>query len=148
MESMKHTFLFYPGNWNARGTYIDNQGKSVESEGKITIIHHEDVWVKDGTMKILGDNPLEFANHYEIVPFEKDGLTTTWCSRNSSFGTLYGVFAVVGDSILSAFSSEDGTSTGMEFHRQIETDRYDNRGVLFHEGLMVSSWAMMLSRKD
>jgi hypothetical protein len=148
MDSKRHTFLFYPGTWIATGTYSDNQGKPVESQGKITIIHHDEVWLHDGSMKVYGENPVEFANHYEVVPFGGDGLTTTWCSRNPSLGTLYGVYAVVGDSILSAFSSEDGVSTGMEYLRQIETNQYDNRGVLFHEGLMLSSWAMELKLQE
>jgi len=148
METTRHTFLFHPGTWHALGTYIDNQGKTVAAEGTVSIIHQGDLWVNEGSIKVLGENRLEFLNHYEIVPFERDGLTTTWCSRNPSLGTLYGVFAVVGDSILSAFSSEDGASTGMEYLRQLEPEQYENRGVLFHEGLMVSSWAMELRKHE
>ena len=39
-------------------------------------------------------------------------------------------------------------SSGMEFFKRISTDAYENRGILLHEGLRISSWELDLTKRD
>ncbi len=145
---MKHTFLLTQSKWHASGVYTDENGTTSPAETEISTTHLEELWVNEGTMEVTGDNPAVFQNRYEIVPLAKGALTTTWKSTSPSIGVLYGIFSIVGDSILSAYCSDDGLYSGMEFFRQVSADTYENRGILLHEGLRVSSWELDLTRRD
>ena len=89
---------------------------------------------------------MRVENIYEIVPFERGSDSTTWRSINPDLGTLVGTFAVVGDSILSAFRTEDGSFYGTEYLKNVDPDTYANRGVLLHKGKIVSSWSATVTR--
>ena len=145
---MKHTFLLTQGRWHASGVYTDENGTTNPAEAEVTITHFDDLWVNEGTMEVSGDPPSVVKNRYEIIPLVKGSLTTTWKSTNPAIGVLYGIFSIVGDSILSAYCSDDGSYSGMEFLRQVSQDAYENRGILLHEGLRVSSWELGLTRRD
>jgi len=145
---MKHTFLLCPGRWSARGVYSDERGVSAPAEAELIVTHLDDLWLNEGSMTVHGAIETVFRNRYEIVPLADGACTTTWKSTNPATGVLYGIFSVVGDSILSAYCSDDGTYSGMEYLRQVSPDVYENRGILLHEGLHVSSWVMDLTRRD
>lgn len=144
---MKHTFLLTQGKWSASGVYTDEEGVTAPAEAELTITHLGDLWLNEGTMRVEGGTSV-FTNRYEIVPLAKGTLTTTWKSTNPAIGVLYGIFSIVGDSILSAYCSDDGSYSGMEYLRQVSTDAYENRGIMLHEGMRVSSWEMDLTRRD
>ncbi len=145
---MKHTFLLTQGRWSASGVYTDEEGVTASAEAELTITHLGDLWLNEGSMTVQGDTTSVMTNRYEIVPLAKGSLTTTWKSTNPAIGVLYGIFSIVGDSILSAFCSDDGSYSGMEYLRQVSTDAYENRGIMLHEGMRVSSWEMDLTRRD
>ncbi|HPR56672.1 MAG TPA: hypothetical protein PLV84_16190 [Deltaproteobacteria bacterium] len=145
---MKHTFLLTQGRWIASGVFTDENGSASPAEAEVAITHLSDLWLNEGSMKVSGENALVIRNRYEIVPFAKGSLTTTWKSTNPAIGVLYGIFSIVGDSILSAYCSDDGSYSGMEYLRQVTPDAYENRGILLHEGLRVSSWELDLTRRD
>ncbi|HOS97841.1 MAG TPA: hypothetical protein PLR71_11295 [Deltaproteobacteria bacterium] len=145
---MKHTFLLTQGRWSASGVYTDEEGVTTPAEAELTITHLGDLWLNEGSMTVQGDTTAVMTNRYEIVPLAKGALTTTWKSTNPAIGVLYGIFSIVGDSILSAFCSDDGSYSGMEYLRQVSTDAYENRGIMLHEGMRVSSWEMDLTKRD
>jgi hypothetical protein len=145
---MNHTFLLSQGRWSGSGMFTDENGSSSPAEAEVAITHMEDLWLNEGSMKVLGENTSVFTNRYEIVPLPAGSLTTTWKSTNPVIGVLYGIFSIVGDSILSAFCSDDGSYSGMEFFKRISTDAYENRGILLHEGLRISSWELDLTKRD
>jgi hypothetical protein len=145
---MNHTFLLSQGRWSGSGMFTDENGSSSPAEAEVTITHMDDLWLNEGSMKVLGEKTSVFINRYEIVPLPAGSLTTTWKSTNPVIGVLYGIFSIVGDSILSAFCSDDGSYSGMEFFKRISTDAYENRGILLHEGLRISSWELDLTKRD
>jgi hypothetical protein len=145
---MKHTFLLAQGKWTSSGVFADEQGNSSPAEADVTITHLDGLWLNEGTLTVLAAKPMAFTTRYEIVPLSKGSLTTTWKSTNPAIGVLYGIFSTVGDSILSAFCSEDGANSGMEYFRQVSTDAYENRGLLLHEGMRTSSWELDLTKRD
>lgn len=146
IRKMGHHFLFQEGSWNASGFYRDGEGNTVQLSGMTTIEHQDDLWVNEGFMEIEGDTPVRIRNRYEIIPFERGSDSTTWRSENPSLGPLAGSFAVVGDSILSAFRSPDGLYYGTEYLKSINPDTYANRGVLMTRGKIISSWSATLTR--
>ena len=145
---MRHTFLLTQGRWSGSGVYTDESGVTSPAEAELTITHLGDLWLNEGTMAVEGEKTSVITNRYEIVPLAKGALTTTWKSTNPAIGVLYGIFSIVGDSILSAYCSDDGSYSGMEYLRQVSTDAYENRGIMLHEGMRVSSWEMDLTKRD
>ncbi|RYD06768.1 hypothetical protein N752_03570 [Desulforamulus aquiferis] len=55
-------------------------------------------------MKLLLDNPIQFENRYEIIPFNKD--FTNWQSFNPALGELVGKFMLIEDTILSTYTAK------------------------------------------
>jgi hypothetical protein len=143
---VKHTYLLEEGRWIAAGTYIDDSGERIRAGGETTTVHQQDVWLHEGSLRIMLAKPTEFANRYEVAPLAPDALLTTWVSDNPTLGKLHGTFVIVTDSILSRYQSENGLYQGFECLVQIDTATYSNRGVLLHNGSRVSSWALTLSR--
>ncbi len=144
--STDHTFLFCEGLWVAEGLCTDQYGESRPCTGKTRITHAETAWALEGVMTLPGDPAQEFRNQYEVAPFEPNEDSTTWRSVNPAIGLLHGVFAVVGDSILSRFISACGNFIGVEAMRLVSPTEYTVRGALFYRDERLSSWAMELRR--
>lgn len=98
-------------------------------------------------MRLIGTPPVEFTNDYTVTPFAPEALATAWTSHNPALGRLDGRFALVGDSILSTFRSEDGAHSGTEALQMIDADRYLGRGVLYRDGAFFSAWIVELRRR-
>ena len=146
IKKMGHRFLFEEGTWIAAGFFRNGDGDTLHLYGRTEIIHKDDRWINHGIMEIEGDVPIRVENVYEIVPFERGSDATTWRSENSDLGTLVGTFAVVGDSILSAFRTLDGSFYGTEYLKNVDPDTYASRGVLLRKGKIVSSWSATITR--
>lgn len=146
IKKMGHRFLFEEAVWIAAGFFRDGDGNTWHLSGRTTIVHHDDRWINTGIMEIEGDTPMRIENIYKIVPFERGSDATTWRSENPDLGTLVGTYAVVGDSILSAFRTEEGSFYGTEYIKNVDPDTYANRGVLLHHGKIVSSWSTTITR--
>jgi hypothetical protein len=142
---MGHTFLFEEGCWKAEGFFRDAEGRTVTLSGETRVIHGEKHWIMEGFMEIEGEVPRRIENRYVIEPFN-GGDITSWSSENPALGKLEGTFTVVGDSILSHFTGDDGACTGMEYLRFIGGEVYINRGALISAGDLVSSWSVTLRR--
>ncbi len=145
---MKHTFLFEEGLWRAEGIYLDGTNTVLQAEGTITITHEKDLWINEGSLKLLLPQPAQFQNRYEIVPFEGDKDCTNWKSLNPVIGTLLGRIVLVDDSLISVYESEDRHYTGSEYLLQISQNLYKNRGFAFKDEERISSWAVELTRME
>lgn len=144
---MVHTFLFQEGKWKAKGELLDEKGVSSLVVGEVNVYHTSHLWVSDGVMKNTNPPFREIHNRYEITPFEDSNEETTWFSLNPAIGHLMGRFVIVGDSILSFFTSEDNTYKGFEYLLQTDHNTYNNRGVLYREGERLSSWSITLCKE-
>ncbi len=144
---MEHTYIFSEGSWVAHGTYFGMDGKPVPLEGISRIIHSATLWRNDSTMKILQPSPVEYLNVYEIQPFH-DKDWTTWRSHHPALGYLKGKFMVVGECILSGYSSENGLYSGTETLIQISPSQYRSWGMSFKSGEKLSSWMSILTKKS
>jgi hypothetical protein len=146
MTAVRHTFLFDEAAWTARGHFTDAEGFARAVDGSADIAHGADTWTNRSVMRLLSDPPVAFASDYRITPFAPGAPATAWESHTPTMGRMLGRFAVVGDSILSTFTSEDGSHAGAESLQMVEADRYLGRGVLYRNGDFFSAWVVELRR--
>lgn len=144
MGQTEHTYLFRPGVWSADGFYRDDEGREFPVRGETVIRHSEGKWLLEGTMCLFGDEQKSFSNNYEIDPFGGEKQSTSWVSYNPATGSMTGRFAVIEDTILSEFSSNDNRFSGAEAIRQVNRQTYRSRGALFEGDRLISSWSVML----
>ena len=143
---VEHTYLFEEGTWDAEGIFTDGSGSQLPLEGAVTVSHSAEGWLLSGTMQVQSDPPLEVENHYVVRPIEGEEIETTWTAHNPELGRLEGRFTIIEDSLVSTFSSPDGTLHGTEVLVQVDADSYENRGVLYQEQQLISTWAVSLTR--
>jgi len=144
---MTHTFLFAPGIWSGAGTFWTEDGHALPAEGRTEITHRADCWLLAGTLRVLSSPPVEFVNHYFIVPPGPDAISTKWTSENSAIGKLKGSFSIVGPSIVSLYHCEGGAGYyGTEHLMQLDPDHYEACGVLLLDERRLSSWRVALTR--
>jgi hypothetical protein len=143
---VKHTYIFEEGIWSASGEFTDENGMTLPATAETRTTYHADMWIHEGTMRLAQSDGFEVMNRYEITPPMPGSTVLRWVSYNPALGKLSGYFAVVADAILSSYSSEDGTFTGLEYLVQLTPDRYTNRGILMQDERRISSWAMDISR--
>ncbi|CAH0119522.1 MULTISPECIES: hypothetical protein [unclassified Paenibacillus] len=143
---MKHSYLFEEGHWKATGRYYDQEGNQVEVYAETTIRHMEKEWILDGYMELQSEHPVKIFNTYSIDPIPARAEFTTWTSENPALGTLSGKFMMIGDTILSAYVSENGLYSGSECLVKINDRQYANRGFAFHGEMKLSSWEVTLER--
>lgn len=144
-----HTFLFEEGLWAAKGEYVDEAGDRSALEGETRVTHRPGTWLNEGRMRIVRDGTqVDIENRYRIVPFADGADFTSWESDNPALGRLRGHFIVVGNAILSSCATADRLYTGTEFLLQEAPGRYLNRGAMFSPEGRISSWSVILTRKD
>ena len=141
-----HTYLFEEGTWDVEGIFTDADGNPLPLEGAVTVTHTEENWTVCGNMLVQGDPPIEFENHTLIVPFAEGRIETTWTSFNPELGELEGRFTLIEDTLFATFRNADGSLHGSEVLVQVDADSYENRGLLYQEGVLISTWAASLSR--
>lgn len=143
---MKHTYLFKEGKWSAKGFYYDDAVTKAQIESHTFITHEIGIWVLDGSMKLLTNEPIEFSNRYEIIPFKNGSDMTSWKSYNPALGELIGTFIIIEDSILSKYSTADQKYSGFEYLKQIDEATYENRGFAMAGAKKLSSWSVLLEK--
>lgn len=143
---MKHSYLLQEGNWKATGVYYDSDCNQFEVYGETSIKHFKDEWVLDGFMEVKLDNPVRFFNKYSITPLPVGKDFTEWTSQNPALGRLKGRFMIIGDTILSSYSSEKGDYSGSECLVLLANGTYHNRGFAFNGDRKLSSWEVTLER--
>ena len=143
---MRHRYLFDEGEWGIGGTYFDPAGHGVPVEGRAVVSHEPGQWLLEGAWTIMSEPPVEVDSRYEIVPFGETSFTT-WTANDPVLGWLNGSFTVVGDTILSTFTTDDG-QRGMEAMRQVGDSAYENRGALIEGERPVSTWSLHFTRRS
>lgn len=141
-----HTFLFEPGDWLAEGTSFDDAGAPVAVTGRTRVTHEPGGWRNAGVLRLETDPPEEFANTYTFAPLAPGAAATTWSSANPALGRLTGALAAVADAILMTGATADSRFTVCESLRMIDATTYEDRGALFADGELVSSWAVRLTK--
>ena len=142
----RHTFLYVEARWLARGVYLNASGKRFAATGETRVSHGTDGWIGDGHIRLEGVTPLDLRNRYDIVPFPPGSEVTTWSASEPGVGRIQGRFAVVGDTILSTWRSEDGTHTGVESLTRLSDRRYRARGAAFRGDQRLAAWRIELTR--
>ncbi|PLY06945.1 MAG: hypothetical protein C0624_03930 [Desulfuromonas sp.] len=142
----EHSYLFEEATWDAEGIFTDAAGNQVPIEGAATINHSADAWTLISTMLLQSEPPLEVENRYIIMPFQDERIETSWTSNHPELGRLEGRFTVIEDTLVSTFASPDGTLYGSEILVQVDADCYENRGLLYQDRQLVSTWAISLTR--
>lgn len=144
VDIMEHTFLFTEGIWVAKGDYYDEANNRVPVEGKTITTHLDNLWINEGYMELQLEQPVRFENRYEIIPFSSD--FTIWKSFNPALGTLQGKFAIIDDTIVSTYISEDGQYSGVKCVIKISDARYSSKGFAFNGSKKLSSWAVTMEK--
>ena len=140
-------FLFEENIWIAKGTYMDGEGRYHPVAGETKITHTDGRWINDSFMALQEDKQAAYKTRHEIVPMERGQELTTWSSENPAFGKMTGKFIIIDDSIISLFSSGDGTLQGTEYLRLVDEDLYSSRGCILRGEQKISSWAVELRKK-
>ncbi|WP_343208650.1 hypothetical protein [Anaerolentibacter hominis] len=140
---MKHTYFYNTQDWRAEGTYFDEEGQEFPLYGEVSVIHSEEQWSLDGFLEVTLQTPVRFTNKYSIHESELPS-TLQWESYNPALGTLKGTFEIIGSSIISFYTSEDGMYSGTETLVQVSPEEYYNAGVSFCYGRKMSSWTARL----
>ncbi len=143
---MNHSFLVEPGHWQARGTLFDAAGHGCPLAGNMDITHDGECWHNEAALSMPQEAPIDLSGTYDVVPLRTKQGATSWRSLNSRLGELQGHIAVVGEVMISGFSSADHQHSGASYLRQISRDRYHNRGYLISNGILASSWHIELLR--
>jgi hypothetical protein len=138
--------LLEPGCWQARGTFFDAVGNGCPLAGDMRITHSAEGWHSEVAMSAELKPATPLSGSYEIAPFKAREGATSWRSLNHSLGELRGHIALVGEVMISGFSSADHRHSGASYLRQISRDRYHNRGYLISNGALASSWSVELLR--
>jgi hypothetical protein len=107
--------------------------------------HANGYWLFEAVLRLRGDPTRVHHNRYEIAPFSPDARSTHWSSTHPSLGPLRGRFVLVGDAILSFYSSSTGRHRGFECLQQRDKRRYAVRGTLLEEDKVLSTWALELT---
>lgn len=142
---MSHIYLTSEGTWTAKGNYYDETKNMIPTQGKTFIKHSHDYWILDGYMELLLDTPIRFDNRYEITPFKND--FTNWKSFNPALGPLLGKFALIEDTIISTYTSENGIYSKVESMIKVSETQYLCKGFAFKNNSKLSSWAVTLTKE-
>lgn len=143
---MRHTYIFEEGIWKASGKYYDENQVCIDVSGESKISHKDENWVLDGFMELAFDTPVRFTNRYSIEPIALGKDFTFWSSVNPALGKLFGKFMIIGDTILSSYTSEDDQYSGSESLIFVDRKAYKNKGFAFHNRNKLSSWKVDLHR--
>lgn len=143
---MHHTYFDDGSIWKASGTYFDENGKGYAVTGRCEAKHDEAQWSLDGYMEVaFPGSPTKFFNKYSIRETDLK-YTLSWISEKPALGTLRGVFELVGDSVISFYTSDTKEYAGTETLTQLDEDSYDAVGAAFQNGKRMSAWTVSLKR--
>lgn len=143
-----HTFLFHEADWEVEGICLDQDGNEMAAKGITRVRHGTDEWNVEGEMTTGQGNPFMVRNSYTLAPWPGGEDASPWESVDPVLGLLFGMIAVVGDTILSRFVSEDGEYSGMESLRMMDNATYQNRGALFKRDRKISSWRIEMRKRE
>lgn len=110
-----HNWLFSPGVWEAKGTFWDGGVTERHGGGRSISRHLDDRWEIAIEVECEAD-PLHVIENTYVIPSppEPGATVIEWYSENAVIGRLDGVYAVIGEAIVSQFASADRRHRGSE----------------------------------
>lgn len=144
---MQHKFLFEEKNWKVKGTFTDGNGRKTSVTGSTKVIHRKNKWIIEGKMYVplKGGKTLDLRNVYDVKPFKKGSVETTWTSDNKISGKFTGRFFIAGNVIFSTYTDKKGGYVGHETMEYMGSGKYSGYGKLYKNDEMDSSWKVTLS---
>ena len=143
---MAHTYFEDGAVWEAQGLYYDDKGATYPLTGRCDAVRTAEMWALDGFMGVAFEKEaVRFTNAYRLKETGSP-MTIRWESFNPALGKLEGTFEVIGNKIISCYTSEYGIYSGTETLMQIDDDTYENVGVSFQNGQRMSAWSVVLKR--
>lgn len=141
---VNHSFLFKEAIWSIKGIFNCSENKDTPCEGMLKITHKPHVWLNEGMLKILADIAWEHYNFYEIVPIEPGKDITTFKSMSPIMGNINGRLMIVDNAILTNFTSENGTFSGIEMILKNDEENYTGYGYILMGESKIGSWTLNL----
>ena len=138
---VKHTYLVNPGLWELTGIYYDKNNNAYPQKGELIITHDPDLWVVEGQITITTEQTQSVTSRYEIQPLAPGATYTDWTSEAGGPEPIFGLFVLVGDTIMSPWQSRSGTYWGQEILTRVSDTEYQGRGFAFLKEEKVSAWA-------
>jgi hypothetical protein len=141
---VQHSYLYTPGLWDVAGIYYDVNNNAFPQKGTILVTHEPDLWVIEAQLTITTEQTQQVASRYEIQPPAKGASFTEWKSETGGPEPVYGLFVLVGDTIMSPWQSRSGAYWGQEVLTMVNENDYQARGFAFLENEKVSAWSTRL----
>lgn len=144
----EHSFIFQEGAWEGQGSYTGEDGRVIRARLGVRSEHQPDDWRLASRWEIEADEPRRIELDYRITPFADDDNLLHWRAEHAEMGPLKGKFVVVGESILSLYSSVDGRRSAMEYLQRETARQYRYQGALFAGFRRLATWDLRLTRVD
>ncbi len=145
MEQSEHSYLLKPGLWEISGLYIDKYENKFSQKGQLLISHEPGLWTLEATLTIATKQAQTINSRYEIQPLSSGASFTEWKSETGGPEPVFGLFVLVGDTIMSPWQSRSGIYWGQEIMARQSADSYQGRGFAFLNNEKVSAWITRLS---
>lgn len=141
----RHTYLLQPGLWELTGIYYDINNNPFPQRGQLVITHESDLWTIDAQLVITTEQTQSVSSRYEVQPLAPEAGFTEWKSETGGPEPVFGLFVLVGDTIMSPWQSRSGTYWGQEILMRWSPSEYRGRGFAFLKDDKVSAWSTRLT---
>ncbi len=139
-----HSYLYRPGLWDLAGIYYDVNNNAFPQKGTILVTHEPDLWIVEAQLTLTTEQTQKVASRYEIQPPAEGASFTEWKSETGGPEPVYGLYVIVGDTIMSPWQSRSGAYWGQEVLTRVDENDYQARGFAFLENEKVSAWSTRL----
>jgi|GEM_PF-984484 len=140
----RHTYLLQPGLWELTGIYYDRNNNPFPQRGQLVVTHEPDLWTIDAQVVITTEQTQTVTSRYEVQPLAPEAGVTEWKSETGGPEPVFGLFVVVGDTLMSPWQSRSGTYWGQEILMRWNPSEYRGRGFAFLKDDKVSAWSTRL----
>ncbi|MGL4209498.1 MAG: hypothetical protein ACRCTY_08945 [Candidatus Adiutrix sp.] len=144
-DNIEHSFLLNPGLWDVSGVFYDANNRPYPQSGQLVIVHEDDLWTVEGRLSIITENAQTVNSRYEVTPMPEHGSFTEWKSEAGGPEPIFGLYVLVGDTIMSPWQSRSGTYWGQEVLIRQSSHEYHGRGFAFLNNEKVSAWTTHLT---
>lgn len=140
----RHTYLIQPGLWELTGIYYDVNNNPFPQRGQLVVTHEPDLWTIDAQVVITTEQTQTATSRYEVQPLAPGASFTEWKSETGGPEPVFGLFVLVGDTLMSPWQSRSGAYWGQEILMRWNHSEYRGRGFAFLNDDKVSAWSTRL----
>lgn len=140
----RHTYLLQPGLWELTGIYYDQNNNPYPQRGQLVVTHEPDLWTIEAQVVITTEQTQTVSSRYEVQPLASGASFTEWKSETGGPEPVFGLFVLVGDTLMSPWQSRSGTYWGQEILMRWNPSEYRGRGFAFLKDDKVSAWSTRL----